>query len=160
MVVMRWRSRAKTSFQTSINSLGKREVGKNRPKLESLFWTSESEVGKFRWSWYFRTSARTFQLRRELSNFILSNFMSDFPSSNFFQLPFPTTRIPFSDLHPLRWEVYLEKMIWNWTFPTSLGKFQLNWQLSNFSLDFTFTFFQLNWFFNWFFQLNVSHFSK
>ena len=37
---------------------------------------------------YFPTSAQTFQLQPELSNFFLSNFMSDFPTSRFFELPF------------------------------------------------------------------------
>ena len=35
----------------------------------------------------------TFQLRLELSNFILSNFISNLPTSRSFKLPFSTTRI-------------------------------------------------------------------
>ena len=57
------------------------------------------KVGKLsNFSSNFPTSVRTFQLRPELFNFNLSNFISDFPTWNFptsrsFQLPFPTTRI-------------------------------------------------------------------
>ena len=42
------------------------------------------------------TSTRTFQLRPKLSNLNLSNLISDFPISRFFQMPFSSTRIPLS----------------------------------------------------------------
>ena len=61
----------------------------------------------FQLHWFFPSSFKTFQLLQSLSNFIctfqpqpeisnfnLSNFISDFPASRFFQLSFPTTRIP------------------------------------------------------------------
>ena len=64
----------------------KREVGKSLSKLERAkrIWKEPGEVWKI---------LRP-QLKTELSNFILSNFMSGFPTSRFFQLPFPATCIP------------------------------------------------------------------
>ena len=74
--------------------VGKSDVGKFLFKLERALQTRKgpSKVGKNQVN--FSTSARTFQLRSELSNFNLSIFISDFPTSFSFQLPFPTTRIP------------------------------------------------------------------
>ena len=88
------------------------KVGKNRAKLEKptevekflLKLESFAEVGlevQFKFSnliSHFPTSALTFRLRHELSNFNLSNFILDVPTSRSFQLPFSTTRIPTLDL--------------------------------------------------------------
>ena len=51
----------------------------------------ETRIRSFQLLLIFPASVRTFQLHRVLSNFILSDFMSDFPTSRFFELPFPTT---------------------------------------------------------------------
>ena len=70
-------------------------------KLESLLlgsfhlsWKVPIEVGKF--SCRIKLS-KIFQLRLELSNFIHSNFISNFLTFRFFKLPFPTTYVSLFD---------------------------------------------------------------
>ena len=87
------------------------EVGKYRAKLEGFFWSWKVslKLETFQLQLNFSTSPRTFQLRPELFNFNLSNFISDFPTSRSFQLPFPTTRIPSKTI----WNyIIVVKIVW------------------------------------------------
>ena len=74
------------------------EVGKFLLKIESF--TKIGKLDRFlsrigcSISIDFSNFGCTFQLRLELSNFILSNFISNLPTSRSFKLPFSTTRIP------------------------------------------------------------------
>ena len=99
-----WKEREVGKFQVE-----KSEVGKFLLERAYRSWKEPSEVGSFptllslfqvqfklsNFISHLLTSARTFQLRHELFNFNLSNFILDFPTSRSFQLPFPSTRIPF-----------------------------------------------------------------
>ena len=103
------------------------EVGKNPAKLERTdrSWKISFEVGKFwlKFTSNFPTLPRTFQFRLEFSNFKLSNFILDFPTSCSFQLPFQTTRIPILGL--LMGPV-LNFSIFESNFESNFGPFNFN----------------------------------
>ena len=84
------------------HEIGKNEVEKFVLKLDNLGWSWKipAEIGKWmmkfeslsNFAQFFPTSLGTFQIKHNLSNFRLSNLK--FSNFSFFQLLFPTTRIP------------------------------------------------------------------
>ena len=95
------------------------EVGKNREKLERIErnWKVSFEVGKFRWS----CTARTFQLCSELSNFNLSNFIPDFPTS-IFPISFQTFQLQSFQFHSgLSNSSFFPTAFSNYTYPIISG---------------------------------------
>ena len=91
-----WESIWTSPFQTF---QGMHLVGKDSWKKREL---GKFEVRKFifkfkstNWSWKVSDAVLSNQ---KFFNFIFSNFISNFPTSHFFELPFPTSCIPFSTL--------------------------------------------------------------